>query len=96
MASEITAQPSGSAQFAVEIEKKLNTPSDSSDDEDMYVSADEEEDIGEIKPDHYYEGGRIPVFKPVSLLSGFAHSSPRSLIELSVYAMLMVGVMILR
>ena len=23
------------------------------------------EDIGEIEPDHYYEGGRIPVFKPV-------------------------------
>lgn len=24
-----------------------------------------EEDIGEIEPDHYYEGGKIPVFKPV-------------------------------
>ncbi|KAF1810090.1 hypothetical protein P152DRAFT_475936 [Eremomyces bilateralis CBS 781.70] len=24
----------------------------------------EEDDIGEIEPDHYYEGGKIPVFKP--------------------------------
>lgn len=22
-------------------------------------------DIGEIAPDHYYEGGKVPVFKPV-------------------------------
>ena len=26
-----------------------------------------EEDDGEIVPDHYYEGGKIPVFKPVSI-----------------------------
>ena len=25
----------------------------------------EPEDISEIEPDHYYEGGKIPVFKPV-------------------------------
>ena len=25
----------------------------------------ESEDNGEILPDHYYEGGKIPVFKPV-------------------------------
>ena len=25
----------------------------------------EAEDGGEIEPDHYYEGGKIPVFKPV-------------------------------
>ena len=25
----------------------------------------EVEDAGEIIPDHYYDGGRIPVFKPV-------------------------------
>jgi len=28
---------------------------------------DDDDDIGDIEPDHYYEGGRIPVFKPVSL-----------------------------
>lgn len=27
---------------------------------------DDEDDVGDIEPDHYYEGGRIPVFKPVS------------------------------
>lgn len=26
---------------------------------------DEEDDIGDITPDHYYDGGQIPVFKPV-------------------------------
>ncbi|KAI9813977.1 MAG: hypothetical protein M1827_003441 [Pycnora praestabilis] len=25
---------------------------------------DDDEDIGEIQPDHYYEGGKVPVFKP--------------------------------
>lgn len=25
------------------------------------------EDTGEILPDHYYDGGKIPVFKPVRL-----------------------------
>jgi hypothetical protein len=25
----------------------------------------EEDDIGEVQPDHYYEGGKVPVFKPV-------------------------------
>lgn len=25
---------------------------------------EDEEDIGDIFPDHYYEGGKIPVFKP--------------------------------
>lgn len=40
--------------------------------------ADEEVvDHGEIKPDHYYEGGKIPVFKPVSAphLQHFFHDS---------------------
>ena len=26
----------------------------------------DDDDIGDIEPDHYYEGGKIPVFKPVS------------------------------
>jgi hypothetical protein len=30
---------------------------------------DEDVIIGDIEPDHYYEGGRVPVFKPVSTLS---------------------------
>jgi hypothetical protein len=28
------------------------------------VEAVEADDIGDIEPDHYYEGGKIPVFKP--------------------------------
>lgn len=27
---------------------------------------DEDVIIGDIEPDHYYEGGQVPVFKPVS------------------------------
>ena len=27
----------------------------------------EPEDSGEIVPDHYYEGGKVPVFKPVGI-----------------------------
>lgn len=37
---------------------------------------DKLEDGGEIEPDHYYDGGKIPVFKPVSSAhrSYFDHS----------------------
>ena len=35
-------------------------------DMDAGREADEDEDIGEIEPDHYWDGGRIPIFKPVS------------------------------
>jgi len=27
---------------------------------------EDDDDIGEIEPDHYFDGGKIPVFKPVS------------------------------
>jgi hypothetical protein len=33
------------------------------------LDMDDEEDIGEIVPDHYFEGGKVPVFKPVSHIS---------------------------
>lgn len=33
------------------------------------LDIDEEDDIGEIEPDHYFDGGKIPVFKPVSFPS---------------------------
>lgn len=35
----------------------------------------EPEDNGEILPDHYYDGGKIPVFKPVRLVDNFQLSS---------------------
>jgi hypothetical protein len=31
---------------------------------DVEIDEEEDEDIGEIEPDHYWDGGRIPVFKP--------------------------------
>ena len=31
----------------------------------------ESEDIGEILPDHYWDNGKIPVFKPVSRLAHY-------------------------
>ena len=30
---------------------------------------EDDDDIGEIEPDHYFDGGKIPVFKPVSTLA---------------------------
>lgn len=44
-----------------EMDKRHGSSSDLSD-----IELDDEEDIGEIEPDHYFDGGRIPVFKPVS------------------------------
>lgn len=35
---------------------------------DLSDLEDDLSDIDEIKPDHYYEGGKIPVFKPVCIL----------------------------
>ncbi len=32
------------------------------------------EDEEEIVPDHYYEGGKVPVFKPVSILQALKDS----------------------
>ena len=40
-------------------------PAASSDLSDAEV--DDDDDIGEIEPDHYWEGGKVPVFKPVGL-----------------------------
>ena len=37
----------------------------SSDLSDLDMDVDNEEDEEEITPDHYYGGGKIPVFKPV-------------------------------
>jgi hypothetical protein len=34
----------------------------------------ESEENGEIVPDHYYDGGKIPVFKPVSQILHFRYS----------------------
>jgi hypothetical protein len=44
-----------------EMDKRHASSSDLSD-----IELEDEEDIGEIEPDHYFDGGKIPVFKPVS------------------------------
>ena len=35
--------------------------------EDQIKEEEQEEEEAEIVPDHYYEGGKVPVFKPVSI-----------------------------
>jgi hypothetical protein len=39
--------------------------------------SDEEDDDWEIEPDHYWDGGRIPVFKPVSEINGVWNTQSR-------------------
>jgi hypothetical protein len=39
-------------------------PAPQAETEEQQPAAEEEDDIGEVEPDHYYEGGKIPVFKP--------------------------------
>ena len=39
---------------------------DSSDLSDLDMDDDEDEDIGDIEPAEYWDGGRIPIFRPVS------------------------------
>lgn len=46
------------------------------------LELDDDEDIGEIEPDHYWDGGRIPVFKPVCC-APFPSGRPRRRTPLS-------------
>jgi hypothetical protein len=66
------AAPSRQTLTAVVIEKPSGTPDLTEQKvkmEDVGQAqpggAEAEEDIGEIEPDHYYEDGKVPVFKPV-------------------------------
>lgn len=40
---------------------------------------EEEDDIGDITPDHYYGGGQIPVFKPVCRSSWMKRAAASSI-----------------
>lgn len=42
-------------------------PTDNADASSVLSDPEEEGDLEEIKPDHYYGDGKVPVFKPVSL-----------------------------
>lgn len=44
---------------------------------------EDDDDDGEIEPDHYYEGGKIPVFKPVC--APYIHPAPRRCLQLARY-----------
>ena len=48
------------------IEEKLGLEDDTSSE---LSELDEDVLIGDIEPDHYYENGKIPVFKPVSTIN---------------------------
>ena len=69
--STVTPTPDPDIKMA---DKHTLTPP-TSEDADKHGNSDSElsdleldkDDGGEILPDHYYEGGKIPVFKPVSL-----------------------------
>lgn len=78
-----TAAMSPPSEMDVDVEHKPTlTPPASEEADKQYDSGSElselelepenkSEDDGEIEPDHYYDGGKIPVFKPVS----FPHRS---------------------
>lgn len=50
------------------------------------LELDDEEDIGDIEPDHYWDGGKIPVFKPVR------HAPPTSAPQLQLHGSIPVAV----
>ena len=76
---EHATSPSSEKEVKVKVENKstLTPPAseeaDKNDDSGSELSdlEPEVEDNGEIVPDHYYGGGKIPVFKPVRLVSPF-------------------------
>lgn len=63
--------PSGDANLKAETKPTLTPPASGESDKHDNSSSElsdielDDEDGGEIVPDHYYEGGKIPVFKPV-------------------------------
>ena len=68
----IAMDPQGDVKVKAEPKPDLTPPAseeaDKQDDSGSELSdlELEPEDVSEIEPDHYYEGGKIPVFKPVS------------------------------
>ncbi len=72
-----SAAVAGAAQTEVPVDKSTLTPpssvrlppkADDTSTSDLSDIGDDDDDIGEIEPDHYYGGGKVPVFKPVSHL----------------------------
>ena len=67
-----TLSPASDVDVKVESKPTLTPPASEEADQrdesgsDLSDLEGDGDDIGEIVPDHYYEGGKIPVFKPVS------------------------------
>lgn len=64
--------PTSDGEVKVETKPTLTPPASGESDKHDGSSSElsdlelEDEDNGDIVPDHYYEGGKVPVFKPVS------------------------------
>ena len=71
----VAMSPPSDTDVKVEIKPALTPPTSEEADKNDESGSDlsdlepECDDIGEIVPDHYYEGGKVPVFKPVSVFS---------------------------
>ena len=70
----LTLSPPGDTDVKMEFKPSLTPPASEEADKN-YESSSELSDLeidgdnnGEIVPDHYYEGGKIPVFTPVGFV----------------------------
>ena len=60
---DVRVQPTLTPPASEEADKQYDSGSELS---DLELDSEEKlDDNGEIEPDHYYDGGKIPVFKPV-------------------------------
>ena len=71
--SPAALSPASEVDVKVKVEDKPTLTPPASEEADKHDDSGSElsdlegevEDTGEIVPDHYYDGGRVPVFKPV-------------------------------
>ena len=67
----VATSPQSDVDVKVETKPTLTPPASGESDKHDGSSSElsdlelEDDDNGEIVPDHYYEGGKVPVFKPV-------------------------------
>lgn len=85
MAAMVAAAMSPPSDVDVKVETKPTLTPPASGESDKHDGSSSElsdleleDDDGEIVPDHYYEGGRVPVFKPVGHVR--SHSPAREIV----------------
>lgn len=99
--AEATAEPASAAVHIKVEDKPTLTPPASEGTDKNYDSGSElsdlevetiekadnktDDDGAEIEPDHYYEGGKIPVFKPVRALQDYHAACPASKLQKKSY-----------